>query len=82
MCTGFTDLNKVCPKDFYPLPSIDALVNRTLGHQVLCFMDTDSIYNHIKMNHLDASKIAYKTDTAKYYNVAIRFERCEKLLMS
>jgi len=29
MCVDFTDLNKACPKDSYPLPSIDSLVDNT-----------------------------------------------------
>ena len=32
MCMNFTDLNKACPKDSYPLPRIDQLVNSTIGH--------------------------------------------------
>ena len=35
----FTDLNKVCPKDSYPLPKIDKLVDATAGHSPLSFMD-------------------------------------------
>ena len=32
MCVDFTDLNKAFPKDSYPLPRIDQLVNLTVGH--------------------------------------------------
>ena len=32
MCVYFTDLNKACPKDSYPLPRIDQLVDSTAGH--------------------------------------------------
>ncbi|XP_073154100.1 uncharacterized protein [Henckelia pumila] len=39
MCVDFRDLNKACPKDCYPLPRIDQLVDSTAGHQYLCFMD-------------------------------------------
>ena len=39
MCIDFTDLNKACPKDSYPLPRIDQLVDSTAGHQLLSFMD-------------------------------------------
>ena len=35
----FTNLNKACPKDSYPLPRIDQLVDLTTGHQLLSFMD-------------------------------------------
>ena len=45
MCVDFTDLNKVCPKDSYPLPRIDQLVDSTAGHRLLSFMDAFSGYN-------------------------------------
>ena len=35
----FTDLNKACPKDSFPLPCIDQLVDATVGHKLLSFMD-------------------------------------------
>lgn len=37
MCPNFIDLNKVCPKDAYLLPSIDELVGGALGHRILSF---------------------------------------------
>ena len=39
MCVDFTDLNKACPKDSFPLPRIDQLVDSTAGHKLLTFMD-------------------------------------------
>lgn len=39
MCVDFTDLNKACPKNSYPLPSIDRLVDGASGHVVLSFLD-------------------------------------------
>jgi hypothetical protein len=45
MCVDFTDLNKACPKDNYPLPRIDQLVDSTAGHKLLSFMDAFSGYN-------------------------------------
>ncbi|XP_020218762.1 uncharacterized protein LOC109801993 [Cajanus cajan] len=39
MCTDFTDLNKACPKDSYPLPNIDCLVDGASGYELLSFMD-------------------------------------------
>ena len=53
MCVDFTDLNKACPKDSYPLPRIDQLVDSTAGHQLLSFMDAFSGYNQIKMDEAD-----------------------------
>lgn len=45
MCVDFTNLNKACPKDNFPLPCIDTIVNATAGHQMLSFMDAYSRYN-------------------------------------
>ena len=42
MCIDFTDLNKAYPKDSYPLPCIDQLVDSTAGHKLLSFMDAFS----------------------------------------
>ena len=66
MCVDFTDLNKACPKDSYPLPSIDALVDRASGSKVLSFLDAFSGYNQIKMHPRDESKIAFMTETNSY----------------
>ena len=49
MCIDFTDLNKAYPKDSFPLPRIDQLVDSTAGHKLLTFMDAFSGYNQIKM---------------------------------
>ena len=48
MCVDFTDLNKACPKDSYLLPRIDTLVDLTVRHQLLSFMDAFSGYNKSK----------------------------------
>ena len=53
MCVDFTNLNKVCPKDSYPLPRIDQLVDSTAGHRLLSFMDAFSSYNQINMDKED-----------------------------
>ena len=49
MCVDFTDLNKACLKDSFPLPKIDQLVDSTAGHGLLSFMDAFSGYNQISM---------------------------------
>ena len=45
ICFDFTDLNRACPKDSYPLLRIDTLVDSTARHELLSFMDTFSGYN-------------------------------------
>ena len=59
MCMDFIDLNKACPKDSYPLPRIDLLVDSTVGHQLLSFMDAFSGYNHIKLDDVDQEKTLF-----------------------
>ena len=61
MCVDFTDLNKACPKDCYPLPRIDQLVDSTAGHKLLSFIDTFSGYNQIRMNEADQEKTSFVT---------------------
>jgi hypothetical protein len=70
MCVDFTDLNKACPKDPYPLPNIDRLIDGATGYKMLSFMDAYSGYNQIKMNPADAPHTAFMSNTCNYfYNV-------------
>ena len=39
VCIDFTDLNKACPKDSFPMPKIDQLVDATVGHPRMSFLD-------------------------------------------
>ena len=61
MCVDFTDLNKACPKDIFPLPRIDQLVDSIAGHELLSFMDAFSGYNQIIMDKQDQEKTAFIT---------------------
>ena len=61
MCVDFTDLNKACPKDNYPLPRVDILVDSTAQHQLLSFMDVFSDYNQIRMDEVDQEKTPFVT---------------------
>ena len=49
ICVDFTNLNKSCSKDSYPLLNIDNLVDTALGHTILSFCDAFSRYNQILM---------------------------------
>ena len=66
MCVDFTDLNKACPKDSYPLPSIDALVDSASGGKLLSFLDAFSGYNQIRMHPMDECKTAFMTERSCY----------------
>ena len=61
MCVDFTDLNKACPKDSYPLPRIDTSIDLTARHQLLSFIDAFSGYNQIKMEEADQEKTTFVT---------------------
>ena len=39
VCVNFTDLNRACPKDSFPMPRIDQLVDATVGHPWMSFLD-------------------------------------------
>ena len=67
VCIDFMDLNKVCPKDTFPLPSIDRMVDAIAGHQLLSFMDAYSRYNQIKMYPPDEDKTVFTIGRAIYY---------------
>ena len=61
ICIDFTDLNKACPKDSYPLPRIDLLVDSTASHQLLSFMNTFFRYNKIRLDEADQEKTSFVT---------------------
>ena len=62
MCVDFTDLNNTFPKDSFPLPRIDQLLNSTTGHKLLTFMDAFSRYNRIQMAEEDQEKMPFITN--------------------
>uniref|UniRef100_A0A2N9G657 Uncharacterized protein n=1 Tax=Fagus sylvatica TaxID=28930 RepID=A0A2N9G657_FAGSY len=61
MCVDYRDLNRASPKDNFPLPHIDTLVDNTATNAVFSFMDGFSGYNQIKMAEEDKSKTAFVT---------------------
>jgi len=66
MCVDFTDLNRACPKDSFPLPRIDLIVDSASGHELLTFMDAFSGYNQIHMDEADQEKTSFITDRSLY----------------
>jgi len=58
----YIDLNKACPKDCYPLPRIDQLVDATRGHKLLSLIDAYSGYNQITMLEKDEEHTSFITD--------------------
>ena len=61
LCVDFKDVNKACPKDPFPLPRIDQIVDAMAGHDLLCFLDAYSGYHQIKMKESDQKATAFIT---------------------
>jgi hypothetical protein len=59
MCIDYTDLNKHCPKDPFPLPRIDQVVDSTAGNVLLCFLDYYSGYHQIALKPDDQDKTTF-----------------------
>ena len=74
LCINFTDINRTCPKDSFPLPQIDLIVDTTVSHELLSFMDAFSGYNQISMNPSDQEKTLFVTGQGTYCYRVIPFE--------
>lgn len=59
ICIDFKDLNKVFPKDDFPLPNIDIIVDLTVGYEMLSIMDGFLGYNQIRIAPKNQHKIAF-----------------------
>nr|ABF96015.1 retrotransposon protein, putative, unclassified [Oryza sativa Japonica Group] len=73
MCVDFTDLNKACPKDHFPLPRIDQLVDSTAGCELLSFLDAYSGYYQISMAKEDEEKTTFITPFGVFCYVKMPF---------
>ena len=66
LCINFTDINRVCLKDNFPLPRINLIVDATTGHELLNFMDAFSGYNQISIDPDDQEKTSFVTGQGTY----------------
>ena len=66
LCIDFIDINRACPKDSFPLPRIDLIVDATTGYELLSFMDAFSGYNQISMDPDDQEKTLFVTGQGTY----------------
>ena len=73
MCVDFTNLNRACPKDSYRLPRIDILVDSTVRHQLLSFMDAFSGYNQIKLDKVNQENTSFVTNQGLFYYKVMSF---------
>ena len=69
----FIDLNKACPKDLFPMPRIDQLVDATVGHPWMSFLDAFQGYHQIPLALGDQEKTAFVTPTGNYHYKVIPF---------
>uniref|UniRef100_A0A2N9FFM0 RNA-directed DNA polymerase n=1 Tax=Fagus sylvatica TaxID=28930 RepID=A0A2N9FFM0_FAGSY len=72
-CVDFRNLNKACPKDEFPLPNMDLLIDSAAGHAMFSFMDGFSGYNQIFMSPKDAEKTAFRTPIGNFYYTVMPF---------
>jgi hypothetical protein len=66
MCIDFTDLNQACPKDEFPLPKIDSLVDAAASSELMSLLDCYSGYHQIWMKKEDESKKSFITPSGTY----------------
>ena len=73
VCVDFTDLNKACPKDPFPVPRIDQLVDATLGHPRMSFLDAFQGYHQIPLALDDQEKTSFVTLVGNYHYKVMPF---------
>jgi hypothetical protein len=77
VCVDYTSLNKHCPKDPFPLPRIDQIIDSTAGCKRLSFLDAYSGYNQIKLKKEDKEKTAFITPYGVFglKNAGVTYQR-------
>ncbi|CAL1405791.1 unnamed protein product [Linum trigynum] len=73
MCIDFTNQNAACPKDAYPLPRIDQLIDATANHESLSFLDMFSGYHQIRLSEEDQEKTAFMTHMGNFCYTVMPF---------
>jgi hypothetical protein len=73
MCIDYTNLNKACPKDPYPLPRIDQIVDSTSGCDLLSFLDAYSGFHQIQMSRQDRKHTTFVTVDGLYCYVVMPY---------
>ena len=85
MYVDYTGLNKECPKDPFPLPCIDQIVDSTSGCETLCFLDAYFGYHQITIKEFDQlttsfinpfGSICYVTMPFGLKNAGATYQRC------
>ena len=74
LCIDFTNINRAFPKDSFPLPRIDLIVDAMAGHELLSFMDAFLGYNQISMGPSDQEKTSFVISQGTYCYRVMPFE--------
>ena len=73
VCVDYTDLNDTCPKDSFPLPRINQIIDASSGHGILSFLDAFSSYHQIPMYPLNVEKTSFITPHRLFCNNVMSF---------
>jgi hypothetical protein len=73
MCIDFMGLNRFCPKDPYPLPRIDQVIDSTVGCELLSFLDAYSGYHQIRMKPEEQEKTSFITPFGAFCYITMPF---------
>ena len=73
VCVDFIDLNKACPKNPFPMPRIDQLVDAMVGHPWMSFLDTFQGYHQIPLALENQEKKAFVTPVGNYHYKVMPF---------
>ena len=73
VCVDFTELNRACPKDPFPVPKIDQLVDATYGHPRMSFLDAFLDYHQIALAPEDQERTSFISPEGNYYYMVMPF---------
>ena len=73
VCVDFRDLNNACPKDDFPLPIPEIMIDATTSHEVQSFLDDSSEYNQILITKKDQALTTFRTPKGIYYYKVMLF---------
>ena len=73
VCVDFTDLNRACPKDPFPMPRIDQLVDATVGHPRISFLNAFQGYHQIPLALDNQEKTAFVAPVGNYHYKVMPF---------
>ena len=78
VCIDFRDLNRACPKDNFPTPYIDQIIDNYVGSVIFLFMDGFSSYNQIEILHSNQHKMAFifPWGTFSYHKLPFWLKKC------